>query len=158
MGDRTALQVIVHHAHPDEVSDIFNALAHYHLERDTRRGIELGDLMLAEEVSCGCSDELASLLESCAPQSSFTIWEDPKYEWLGSLNLLTPELGRFTAECDANGRAVFTETEVQNMVANHTGTDLADNLMRASGAAWRRVLESIDGTFAGQTIRPKEDA
>lgn len=152
MGDRTALQVIVHDAHPDEVSAIFEALEQY----TQVTTIELGDVMLIEEASCGSSDELASALASEAPQSCFTIWEDPKYDWLGSLNMIHRDLGTFTAECDSNGFAQFTEETVHKIVADQPGEH---TLNLATGRTWRLAFADIDKSNEGKSItyNPEED-
>lgn len=163
MGDRTALQVIVHDAHHDEIDAIFEALeeyfdhsnaAHYG-GHDAAGGIELGDVMVAVEVSCGSSDSLAARLAAEAPRSCFTVWENPKYEWLGSLRLIHRDLGTFGAECTADGVALFTEDQIRKFVdENLTG----DALSRAVGSLWREAFEAIDRTNAGRTIHRRAES
>ena len=103
---------------------------------------EVADITLTEryadsEMSCGSADEHADNLIAAAPGCSFVLWEDPKYEWLGSVEAYTPELGRFTAECDANGTPVLTPEAIKAMIDKAADLDaLREAMARATGAAW----------------------
>lgn len=115
MGDRTAMQIEIAECPEHEVEAVCDILEEYGLGWDD--GVHLGEQAMIEETSCGSSDEITSALREQAPGTSFTVWEDPKYEWLGSLNVVAE--GRyFSAVCDSSGNAVWTSEQVLKMCAD----------------------------------------
>lgn len=64
------------------------------------------------------ADHIADELHETFPHAlEVRCWDDPKYEWLGTLTLYRrgePEAR--TASCDANGTAVYTAAEVLERV------------------------------------------
>jgi len=90
------------------------------------------------DISLGSADHYASWLVDAAPGCSFVIWEDPKYEYLGSLFAYTPELGMFSAECDADGTPVTDGSAILQWVeeAEKAGEDVATRIRREMGVPW----------------------
>jgi hypothetical protein len=168
MGDRTALQITIAECPESEVEDVLNILSEYGLGEDDP--LTLGVEYLNDEISCGSSDELASALREQAPGTSFEVWEDPKYEWLGSLNV-TAEGQHFGAECDANGQAlwtseqvikVFTDVSEVSVLREHLGLHIYDRYTELQDANEGKVLRrpapvaiyarlSVDGTACSET-------
>lgn len=66
----------------------------------------------------GTAGTIAAELREAAPGCSFVVWEDPKYQWLGSLEAYTPALGRFSADCDSDGVVLCTLTEATRLIEN----------------------------------------
>ena len=60
------------------------------------------------------ADRIADELHEAFPDAvEVRCWDDPKYEWLGTLTVYRrgePEAR--TASCDANGTAVYTASEI----------------------------------------------
>ena len=54
----------------------------------------------------GSASDIAGELIAAAPGVSFVLWEDPAYQWLGTLEAHAPGLGDYSAECDSDGRCV----------------------------------------------------
>lgn len=89
-------------------------------ERYTIDRVELatiGEMYMNPEMSCGSADEYHARLMEAAPGASWVLWEDPKYEWLGSMNAYAPDLGEYGSECDANGQPVKFPGELREIVA-----------------------------------------
>lgn len=61
---------------------------------------------IATDVPVGGADEIALGIQELDPTATFKIWEDPKYEWLGTVVKVSPR-GRFMGDCDAGGHVVL---------------------------------------------------
>jgi hypothetical protein len=77
-------------------------------------------------------------------------WEDPKYEYLGEVHLNHPDLGVFVADCDAQGRPVFTSDAIDRLV-ERTGTDRVQ-LGHLTGRTWAMAHEQLDAANEGTVI------
>lgn len=68
------------------------------------------------------------------------MWEDPKYEWLGSVFLFAPSLGEFSADCDAHGNPVFSAQALRQLIDRiRAGEDVCRRL----GEPWEQLLEEM---------------
>lgn len=121
MGDRTNAQITVYACPPEQVQAVLGIIENYlgyndWGDYDGRSGVlHLGGCFGAHEVSCGSSDEIAKQMIQDAPGAAFIVNEDPYADWLGSVNVYTPELGWYSAECDANGQPMFGVGEVRKI-------------------------------------------
>jgi len=101
-----------------------------------------------EEISCGYVtgdyDGVIRTLEAWG--CSFAMWEDPKFEWLGSLHMFTPALGCFGSECDADGNTVLSPVKVRALVAAHKDdpATLGPALLQEIGQPWLDKVDLID--------------
>lgn len=93
--------------------------------------VRLGSIVLFGADSDAVADRLIAL------GVSFVAWEDPKYEWLGSLVAFTPSLGRFDAACDSDGNVVLRAEEVRELF--HLTDEERD---RRLGGPWDRHLDA----------------
>lgn len=137
MGDRTGLTVTIYDCPKDQVGAVLLALEEYHLELDE---LTLGEVYQEYEVYCGSSDELAAVLMNTAPGASWEVYEDPKYEWLGSINRYTPALGRWSAACDSEGNAVFNAEQILK-------------LEEALGGSWEDALVDLAVDKGGDVLK-----
>lgn len=69
-----------------------------------------------QERSCGGSREAAdavlqALTDHGQTDVAFTVTEDPKYEWLGTMCRFHPARGMHEVECDSNARALLVNGE-----------------------------------------------
>jgi hypothetical protein len=94
--------------------------------------VTIGERYLAQDVSCSSAGEYGDALREAAPGASFVLWEDPAYEWLGTLYAYAPDLGVFTAECDQDGTVVLSQ-------------DVTLQAVRGATDAVRAALEGIQG-------------
>jgi hypothetical protein len=99
------------------------------------------------EASVGSEDTIASALIESAPACSFTIWQDPKYEYDGELVMYHPDLGRYSCGCDANGSVHVTANTVDAAVARCVNQDpdatahhLAAELHHCFGVPWKAAF------------------
>jgi hypothetical protein len=70
-----------------------------------------------QENVCGKSEDLFEQLRDALPDAAeVVVWEDPKYEWLGQTFRWKHGQEIFSAECDASGRVVLTEIEVEKIL------------------------------------------
>ncbi len=137
MGDRTALTFLI--PNPGDlppgyelaIRDTFASFVADHTAQTDAGRMK----MEGNEASVGSAEEAAQALldlmkgdpdaEPPLPphQFAFTVWEDPKYEWLGTLYRYTPGQPMFTAECDASGRAVIEFSQIAAAIAATTDRD-----------------------------------
>lgn len=149
MGDTTNLQCRIYACPPEQVRAVLTALAEYHLNDDwmsfdqmPMSALVLGRPNVSNEVSCGSADELAGTLMETAPGASFELWEDPKYEWLGSLWRYTPDLGAFSAECDADGNPQYDANWIMGRLEKGEAITPAD-----VGVPWRAALTALEEAY-----------
>lgn len=163
MGDRTALQITIYDCPENEVNAVLDVLEEYGLAEDwdirsasSLPELQLGETYVVNEASCGSSDEIATHLENKAPGTSFEVWEDPKYEWLGSLNRYTPTLGAFGAECDADGQPQWTADVILKLIDD---AEELDDIKKSLGVPWSDALAQLATANEGKKIiRPDEEA
>lgn len=71
-------------------------------------------------------------------------WEEPKYEWLGTLRKFAPRLGVFMVECDADGNELLTPGWTKEMLAKaRTLNEARAALARKIGAAWDAEFQRL---------------
>jgi hypothetical protein len=99
----------------------------------------------AESCTGDAAEQVVSdILELC-PEVRICAQTDPAYEWLGLLAMATPELGRYDAECDANGNPLFRRTEILEWVNEAQGPfeqpgGVVGYLFRKMGGPWVEAL------------------
>lgn len=81
-----------------------------------------------------------------APDFAFEVYEDPKYEWLGSIYMHTPGADDFLGECDADGQVVINATVLIELVNQAESLD-----------ALRTEIAKRTGTFQRSALRAPED-
>ena len=125
MGDRTPIEVIVYSCPPERVNAVLEVFEEFGLGDKSgfpatpvpgpsdQRSLELGRGYIHSDISVGSSAEIAAALPA---EAAWKVWEDPKYEHLGEVHLNHPDLGVFVADCDAQGRPVFTSEEVDRLI------------------------------------------
>lgn len=104
---------------------------------------------------CENCDHSGTVMVTLAP-FAFTVWEDPKYEWLGELWEYAPGAGAYSAECDADGQAVLSTSTVLGLVRK--ATDLAAlkaDVDRLTGAP---VIVAQKAFIAALTTTTEESA
>src|SRR5690606_37765226 len=70
----------------------------------------------------------------------FSVAEDPKFEWLGTLCRYHPDLGMHEADCDANGQAVLTDATYSALAATARTPDaLLGGIREDLGLDWASV-------------------
>lgn len=68
-------------------------------------------------------------------------WVEPKYEYPGTYYAYTPELGEFSADCDADGSVTVTEYTLRGWIDEAASLDeLRSQIDRATGRAWHEAL------------------
>lgn len=69
-----------------------------------------------EGIACQ-ADQIADALHEAFPDAEVRCWDDPKYEWLGTLTVYRRgENAALTASCDAYGTPVYTPSEILELV------------------------------------------
>lgn len=111
MSDRTQFQGTIYRCNPVVWDQIVRAVEEYvsgSQWSNEPEGINLGQQFSNDEVSCGVVDDLSARLVEIDPTIVFSMWEDPKYEWLGEAAVYVgnPDMGIFRQECDANGQVL----------------------------------------------------
>lgn len=121
MGDRTNASITIYSCPLEQVHTVLGIIDNEFGENDYgdyngRQGVlDLGGTVGAWEVSCGTTNSVAVLMKE-APGAAYLTNEDPYADWLGGLYAYTPELGIYSAECDANGIPQFTATNVRAII------------------------------------------
>jgi hypothetical protein len=135
MSDRTSVQLYVYDAPRHEVHAVLAVIDEYELgeyEPPAADRVSLATEYAGHDISCGSAEWIAGKLLNTAPGTSFMVWEDPAYEWLGAVWMHAPDLGTFRAESDANGQAQFNHQDVRALLALD-----ADAQAKAMGDPWR---------------------
>lgn len=150
MGDTTTFQAYVYHCPADQVDAALAELEAYDLQvnwgsRKTPGRLELAEPYTSHDIGVGAASDIASALIEEAPGCCFVLWEDPKYEWLGSLYAYTPELGLFSAACDAGGQPVLTRSEIAQLIA-----DASEGLSARQGGTMLRQITEALGAATGE--------
>jgi hypothetical protein len=133
MPDTTAVTLTVHAVPGHEVGIVCRLAAEHGLmDDDGDQGvIVLGEAYSAGDIRCGTADELAGQLVDRAPGTAFTVYEEPAYEWMGTVVTYVPGLelppdrdGRpregvvcWGASCDADGNGVWTAEQIREAIA-----------------------------------------
>lgn len=160
MGDYTDLQLFVHDCPDDQAAALVAVIVDRGLHVDwdgpfAEPGeLHIGTPYTSRGAAGDDSSDVADALSEAAPGAKFTVWTDPAYEWLGALVRYTPELGLHHAECDAEGNAVFSASELLHQIDK---SESLDDLRAYVGAPW---TDALTGTADERTITyevPDED-
>lgn len=69
---------------------------------------------------------------------AFTVTEDPRYEWLGTLCRYQPGKGMHEVDCDANAQAVLTDSELAVLTRESTDpATILDRITATLGLDWK---------------------
>jgi hypothetical protein len=95
-----------------------------------------------EERSVGaCRDAAEAVLTALREEGqdvAFTVTEDPKYEWLGTLCRYQPGKGMHEVDCDANAQAVLTDGELTVLIRTLTDpAAILDRITARLGLDWQ---------------------
>ena len=95
-----------------------------------------------EERSVGeCRDAAEAVLTALTDEGqdvAFTVTEDPKYEWLGTLCRYQPGKGMHEVDCDANAQAVLTDGELATLISTLPDpAAILDQITATLGLDWQ---------------------
>ena len=151
MSDRTALQVIVLSCPLERVRAVLVVLTEHSLAVGDEDAVVLREQYLEPEMAFGSAEHLADELVSAAPDVAFLAWEDPRYEWLGTVFAYVPGVGQFTGACDAQGIPLWTTDQVLGLLGPGNVLN-ADSEMQMGVAVFARIQELL--TLEATTIGP----
>jgi Protein of unknown function (DUF3145) len=155
MPDTTNLQLTVEAAPPEQHQTILKVINAYGLGQDwdsfaPAEGfaeLELGVQYTDSQGVVGDASRIADELIAKAPGASFCVWEDPAYEWLGTVCVYTPQLGPFEAPCDADGDPMLSGDTilavldlVEQADPHATIADVRAAVDQATGKPWFAAL------------------
>lgn len=149
MGDWTSGAATIHACPPHRVRPVLDAFAEYGLyyeDAANDTALHVGEWYSADEFRCASATELANELITYAPEVAFTVYEEPAYEWVGTICTYVPELGLFTAGCDTDGDPLFTQKHVLELEGKPD-----DVRQQALGVPW---LTAIAGLPAEAVVEP----
>lgn len=149
VGDPSA-SLTIHSCPPHRVRSVATILEDrglIHREHVERRTLLIGLTCTPDLCSPGDLLDLADDLIDTAPEVSFTVYEDPTDEWLGSFCRYVPGLGRFVASTDHDGDAVFTAREVLELDQMSTSDRRA-----ALGVPWSDAIAAMP---TGDAVEPQ---
>lgn len=147
MADRTPLQLRVYDCPADQAQFVLDIIEEFHLleiaEEDgfDDSTLHLGLTYFNSEIPVGSTYEVSLRLREYAPDTSWHLWEDPKFEWMGDVYLFTPEYGLFVADSNAAGEAIFTAPEIRKMI-DACGND-REMMRRATGEVHMEVFSNL---------------
>jgi hypothetical protein len=147
MGDTTNFQLTIYDCPDDQRESLVQVIQDLRQDGDfsgaPSEGFDELELMNAYTdglASLTAHDDYATDIIEAAPGATFVCWTDPKYEWLGGLVMYTPNLGRFDADCDANGVPAIGPYAILQAVVdqpeNATRDEILDALGKLTGWAW----------------------
>lgn len=151
MGDRAPAQITIHATVPTDVPAILEFLEEWGLAADWgTTKVPEGSIKLNTTYGDGETDIgmiYNQALAKNAPNTAFTMWVDPKYEYPGDLEIHVPELGSFRASCDASGTP-FVDPGVIMALLDSLGDDATVGEVRVrlavlTGAQWTEAIEAL---------------
>lgn len=164
MSDRTPLQCHVYDCPQEQREAVLRVLVDsYGLDldwgsADPSAGLCLTQPYTGHDLRVGSAAELAAALREAAPGSSFVLWEDPAYEWLGSLEAQAPCLGAFSADCDAGGTVLCTLPQASQIIRAAAGRELVINGRPAGHwVAQETLLAEFDKAMGGPWLRDRRE-
>jgi hypothetical protein len=94
-----------------------------------------GQRLTIEEIPVGYSEDLflavLAVQEETGIDFRFRLWEDPKYEWLGTMHYHIPGMTDVSADCNTGGDV---------MVSGHSIVEMLDNPLYPNGIdGWARI-------------------
>lgn len=158
MGDYTAAQVVIYACPADQVDAVLDVLDQYDYAEDFDYALghartETLTLCTAygdSEARLGTNDEIASALTELEGVA-FAAWDDPKYEWLGQLTIHVPELGAYSAQCDANGTVVL---DADVLVKHLRAGTLTEAVL---GVPWSDALIALSAANEGVVLHRADE-
>lgn len=149
MGDYTNGQLIVYSCPPEEMRAFLDHIDQWGLLEDwlgagvTGDTIELGHSYVSNDVRVGMVYD--SELSSEAPNSAWMQWLDPKYDFNGDIEMYTPALGRFYAECDVTGNVIVNHELVLALINADGATveSIREGVRRLCGTSWLEALRAL---------------
>lgn len=147
MADRTPLQLRVYDCPADQAQVVLDIIEEFDLlEITEEEGLDdstlhLGLTYFNSQIPVGSTNTVSLQLREYAPDTSWHLWEDPKFEWMGDVHLFTPEYGLFVANSDASGEAIFTAPEIRKML--DACDDDREIMRRTTGEAHTEVFSNL---------------
>lgn len=96
---------------------------------------------IAERSVGECRDAAEAVLTALGEVGqdiAFTVTEDPKYEWLGTLCRYQPGKGMHEVDCDANAQAVLTDGELVALIRTIADpATIVERITAALGLDWQ---------------------
>lgn len=156
MSDRFPTQLTIYECPPEQRPAALAVIAEAYLGPEWTGGGAATELVLGEqyvdyEAAGNLEAEVADALIDKAPGATFIVWADPKYEYPGELVMYTPELGRFSHTCDAQGTATFAPDEILSLVRQAiTLPDPVEAVRGNLGIRWTDAIDSLNASQAEQ--------
>jgi hypothetical protein len=98
-----------------------------------------GQRLTIEEISVGYSEDLflavLAVIEETGIDFRFRLWEDPKYEWLGTIHYHIPGITDVSAECSTDGDIRVSGDTIAEMLDNPLYPDQCDSWLRIAVCA-----------------------
>ena len=80
------------------------------------QGMMDGGRLTIEDIPVGYSEDLFNAVLAVIAETGidfrFRLWEDPKYEWLGTIHYHIPGMGDVSAECATDGDVQVSGSEI----------------------------------------------
>lgn len=146
MGDYTSGQIFVYQTTPAEAAHLIHFMDDNCLGPEWSGNAPMLEIKLGA-VYGGSSVSVGMILNSDMPElpnTAYMMWVDPKYEFLGDLEIYVPGLGYYRSECDANGTPVIDSAEILQYINAHTSIEeLSAAVERRMGKPWFDAIAAI---------------
>jgi hypothetical protein len=149
MGDWTSGTVTIHACPPHRVRTVLAAFAEYGLVYEDATNdttLHVGECYSADEFRCGSATRLTTELIKQAPEGTFTVYEEPAFEWLGTTCTYVPGLGLFSTDCGTTGDPLFSQTHVLELEDQP-----ADVRQQQLGVPWLTAIATMP---TGSVVEP----
>lgn len=145
MPDQTAASLTLHSCLPHRVRAVRAVLEQHDFIDSTddqgRVSVTLGvPYTVSESFPVGDSAAVSRALMEAAPEVSFTVYEEPAYDWLGEIFVYVPHLGVFPASCDNSGTPLLPQPYLLNI----EDQEPAERQMRL-GMPWLDAIKAMPG-------------
>lgn len=144
MGDSAYTALYIRSCPAAQASRVYDVLCGFELSCAGQRSasdrtVALNTLYELRSDLPGVVEALADELIDVAPAAAFHTWSAPRYESVGTLIIYDPVLGRFEAECDHAGVALFRADQLRRAVASNLDRGQWEMLL---GGPWNYLTRS----------------
>jgi hypothetical protein len=139
----TNLQAVIYTCPPQHAAAVLGALDDAGLGQTWGEPLDADALVLCHTYAASGGAPGEDLAEALAALDgvAFRVWDDPDYEFLGTLHMHTPELGRFSVECNSDGYALLSSIVLDGLTERtSTAEALVAAIRQHLGTAWEEAL------------------
>lgn len=148
MGDYSGGHLIIHSTTPEDVPALLTFIDNIGMsvesgEQAPEDSVWIEELYSVFETSISLVHD--SHLAEDAPHTAFTLWSEPKHEYLGDVQMHVPGLGAFQGVCDSEGDVQVTGATVKEFLdaLPDMVDDIGAEILKLFGQPWLDAIKQL---------------